>query len=628
MRIAKLLPVCTLMLPVLAASSSPWGVQSIHQTNIQSSNLLPLVLSPKGDIYFAGAGQAATISKENAAGQLVFTAQIPGEVELETILLGPDGNLYVGGYATSGVFVTTPGAYEATGTGPFLCRLSGADGHVLFCTFIDVPFPGNEGFAADQVGNTYVAGVDCFGGNESGCVEKFNATGGLVYHSAMQVGYIAATAADAAGDAFVAGTGYSETSSSFLLKLDPAGQQLGLVMDRHNNFDSLTLDPDGNPQILLVGINDNTATRVRRYKADLSSIIFDTGLNNFLPLSMLLDSSGGTLLFGGTDSAGVAQVHPTGACIAQSPPEAYGSLPVDSHGVMARLDSTGQLLQSTFVPTLPPLFLHGIVQPDTATILFDDTFTGDIATATLGPVTEIQLGCLANAASFRIGPLSPEEIVSLTGSNIGPGEPVTGQPGADNRFPFELGATQVTFDGVAVPLLYVSSTQINAVTPLALTSATTHVCVVVNAATTNCMDVPVVAADPGIFMSGTHAAALNQDGTINSETNPAVPGSIVSIFATGLGAMTPPPPDGSLVSLPLPSPVLQIQASNPVVEMFVKNVVVFDPLPMYYAGPAPYEVEGLTQINIQASGSVCVAASSDTFIARTASCPPIWIAGQ
>ncbi len=78
----------------------------------------------------------------------------------------------------------------------------------------------------------------------------------------------------------------------------------------------------------------------------------------------------------------------------------------------------------------------------------------------------------------------------MTGSNIGPGEPVTGQPGADNRFPFELGATQVTFDGVAVPLLYVSSTQINAVTPLALTSATTHVCVVVNAATTNCMECP------------------------------------------------------------------------------------------------------------------------------------------
>jgi uncharacterized protein (TIGR03437 family) len=615
-----------LILPALAASSPPWGVQSILQTNIQSSNLLPPVLSPEGDIYFAGAGKAATVSKENAAGDLVFTAQIPGEIDLEAILLGPDGNLYVGGYATPGVFVTTPGAYEATGTGPFLCRLSGADGHVLFCTFIDVPFPGTEGFAADQIGNTYIAGGDCFGGNEPGCVEKFNATGGLAYHLAMQVGYIAATAADAAGDAFVAGFGYSETSSSFLLKLDPTGQQLGVVTDAANYFDSLSLDPDGNPQILMVGISDNTAARVRRYKADLSSMIFDTGLNGFQPLSMLLDSSGDTLLFGGTDSAGLAQVHPTAPCGVQSAPEAYGSLPINSHRVMVRLDSTGQLLQSTFVTSLPADFFYGIVQTDIATVLFDDLSTGNIATATLGPATEIQLGCLANAASFRIGALSPEEIISLTGSNIGSAEPVTGQPGADNRFPFQLGATQVTFDGVAVPLLYVSTTQINAVTPLALTAATTHVCVVVNAASTNCMDVPVVAADPGIFMIGSHAAALNQDGSINSETNPAAPGSIVSIFATGLGAMTPAPPDGSLVGFPLPSLSLQVQPSNPVLNIF-SNATTFDPLPTYYAGPAPYEVEGVTQINTQASGIVCVAASSDTFIARTASCPPIWIAG-
>jgi uncharacterized protein (TIGR03437 family) len=521
--------------------------------------------------------------------------------------------------------VTTPGAYEATGTGPFLCGLSGVDGHVLFCTFIDVPFPGNEGFAADPLGNTYIAGTDCFGGNEPACVEKFNATGGLVYHLAMQGG-IAATAADAAGDAFVAGLGYSETSSSFLLKLDPAGQQLGVVTDAANYFDSLGLDPDGNPQILMVGISGNTAVRVRRYKADLSSIMFDTSLNGFLPLSMLLDSSGNTLLFGGTDSTGVAQVHPTAPCSVQSAPEAYGSLPIDSHGVMARLDSTGQLVQSTFVPTLPTLFFHGIVQTDTATVLFDDTSTGNIVAATLGPVTEIQLGCLANAASFHIGALSPEEIVSLTGSNIGPSDPVTGQPGADNRFPFELGGTQVTFDGAAVPLLYVSSTQINAVTPLALTSATTHVCVVVNAATTNCMDVPVVAADPGIFMIGGYAAALNQDGSINSETNPAAPGSIVSIFATGLGTMTPAPPDGSVVGFPLPSQSLQVQPSNPVGSIFLPTTT-FEPLPTYYAGPAPYEVEGVTQINTQANGSVCVAASSDTFIARTAICPPIWIAG-
>jgi uncharacterized protein (TIGR03437 family) len=200
-------------------------------------------------------------------------------------------------------------------------------------------------------------------------------------------------------------------------------------------------------------------------------------------------------------------------------------------------------------------------------------------------------------------------------SNIGSSEPVSGQPGADGRFPFELGGTKVTFDGIAAALLYVSSTQINAVAPLALTAASTHVCVVQTRAATNCIDVPVVPADPGIFLIGTHAAALNQDGTINSETNPATFGSIVSIFATGLGTITPAPPDGSLVGFPLPAQTLQVQASAPFFDES-RNVTLFDTLRIYYAGPAPFEVEGLTQINTQAAGAVCVAASSDSFRCR------------
>lgn len=60
----------------------------------------------------------------------------------------------------------------------------------------------------------------------------------------------------------------------------------------------------------------------------------------------------------------------------------------------------------------------------------------------------------------------------------------------------------------------------------------------------------------------------------------------MSIFATGLGTMTPAPPDVRLVGLRLPTQSLQVQASNPVLEMFL-NTIVFDPLPTYYAGSAP-----------------------------------------
>jgi len=81
---------------------------------------------------------------------------------------------------------------------------------------------------------------------------------------------------------------------------------------------------------------------------------------------------------------------------------------------------------------------------------------------------------------------------------------------------------------------------------------TTQVCVTYNNAKTNCLALPVAEAAPGVFtVDGTYAAAVNQDGSVNSAANPAPPNSIVSIYATGLGPINPPQADGSLVGLPL-----------------------------------------------------------------------------
>jgi uncharacterized protein (TIGR03437 family) len=63
----------------------------------------------------------------------------------------------------------------------------------------------------------------------------------------------------------------------------------------------------------------------------------------------------------------------------------------------------------------------------------------------------------------------------------------------------------------------------------------------------------VIPASPGIFtLDGSgygQAAALNQDGTVNSAGNPAAQGSVgsfCSFFLTGGGAMTAVPADGSI----------------------------------------------------------------------------------
>jgi uncharacterized protein (TIGR03437 family) len=104
----------------------------------------------------------------------------------------------------------------------------------------------------------------------------------------------------------------------------------------------------------------------------------------------------------------------------------------------------------------------------------------------------------------------------------------------------------------------------------------------------------VNAATPGIFTldsSGTGTAAvLNQDGSVNSKTNPAAAGSVISLFVTGTGATLPGLPDGSLAPLEPPFP---LPATLPGASV--------DGLPaqVLYAGPAPGEIYGLTQINVQ-----------------------------
>jgi uncharacterized protein (TIGR03437 family) len=93
-----------------------------------------------------------------------------------------------------------------------------------------------------------------------------------------------------------------------------------------------------------------------------------------------------------------------------------------------------------------------------------------------------------------------------------------------------------------------------------------------------------------------YAAALNQDGTVNSANNPAAPGSIVTVFATGLGPISPPQADGTLVGFPLPVNVVPVK-----VQAFWQDFLGYGYIPytVTYAGPAPYLVAGASQINFQ-----------------------------
>jgi uncharacterized protein (TIGR03437 family) len=211
----------------------------------------------------------------------------------------------------------------------------------------------------------------------------------------------------------------------------------------------------------------------------------------------------------------------------------------------------------------------------------------------------VPLACIGNAASFSIGPVAPGEIVTLFGSGLGPQQGIQTEATPQSPYPTQAANVEVTFDGTPAPLLWVQDAQINLAVPWSVAGPTTQVCATYNDVNANCLTWPVAEAAPGVFtVDGVHAAAVNQDGTQNSAANPAPLDSIVSIFATGLGPINPPQADGSLIGLPLPADTLPVTLQCP------QNLIAACPAQITYggnyAGPAPFQIAGLSQINFSA----------------------------
>ncbi|MGO9230398.1 MAG: hypothetical protein ACLQKA_14500 [Bryobacteraceae bacterium] len=212
------------------------------------------------------------------------------------------------------------------------------------------------------------------------------------------------------------------------------------------------------------------------------------------------------------------------------------------------------------------------------------------------------LACAGNAASYSTGAISPGELVTLFGTGLGPERGVAPQATLQSPYPTQAGNVEVTFDGTPAPLMWVQDAQINAAAPWSLTAGqNTQLCVSYNSVPTNCLTLAVAQTAPGVFtVDGTYALAVNQDGSINSADHPAPAGSIVSIWATGLGPITPAQADGTLIDLPLPNDVLAAQVgTNMLVGIPMQPMTLFISYAVTYAGPAPYLVAGESQINFQ-----------------------------
>ncbi len=175
-------------------------------------------------------------------------------------------------------------------------------------------------------------------------------------------------------------------------------------------------------------------------------------------------------------------------------------------------------------------------------------------------------------------------------------------PNAQGQIPTQLAGVEVLFDGQPAPLLYAQARQINAIAPVGISGqAQTNISVIYNATTVGSIAAQVNSfGSPGIFRLQpgvlTQAAAVNQDGTTNSPSNPALRGSVVAVWGTGFG-VTDPVCTTSGYNLP--------EAANLAAGLTVYlndgigSVDDIGGYPVLYAGNAPALPCGVVQINFQ-----------------------------
>ena len=279
---------------------------------------------------------------------------------------------------------------------------------------------------------------------------------------------------------------------------------------------------------------------------------------------------------------------------ATSTPSAFGTVVIGGTTVFV-----ADVADSTFTPTQSgpfPQYPYGPQYSPASLALYN------LSPNPVAPT--MPLACVVGAASFlKNVPVAPGELLALYGSSLGPVQGLQPTATLESPFPTQAGGTEVTFDGTPAPLVWVQDSQVNVAVPWSVTGPTTQICVTYNNVPTNCLAEPVQQFAPGVFtVDGVHAAALNQDGTMNSASNPAPLGSIVAIWATGTGPISPAQPDGSLVGAPLPVNAYPA-AVGFLSEAGIGGPSFFYPTSNNYAGPAPLLIAGTTQFNFQVGGN-------------------------
>jgi uncharacterized protein (TIGR03437 family) len=286
-------------------------------------------------------------------------------------------------------------------------------------------------------------------------------------------------------------------------------------------------------------------------------------------------------------------------------------------GANATALTTTAVSPTTLLAVVPTSMLLAAA---TLNIIVENPVPGGNSAPTPEPVANapIIFG-LFNSASYNSASVSPGELVTIFGSNIGPATPATMAITAGYAAT-TLSNVTLTIDGQNAPLLYVSANQVTAQVPYEVGIGPGMAVVLTNGANPPASStVTITASAPGVYTSdgsGTgQAAAVNTSAstgavTLNSTTSPAKIGDTVSLYLTGEGNYTPSLLTGAVTTntgfiIPIGlSPLPQI-APTPTVQVGGVDATAG----VAYAGVVPGSILGVLQINVTIpSGSTTGAA--------------------
>jgi uncharacterized protein (TIGR03437 family) len=203
----------------------------------------------------------------------------------------------------------------------------------------------------------------------------------------------------------------------------------------------------------------------------------------------------------------------------------------------------------------------------------------------------------ATAANNIKTGISPGEILTLYGANLGPAQVTTlTLNSAGTAVTTSLEGTEVLFNGVAGPMIFTLDGQIAVVAPYEIAGqSTVNVVVSYLGLETAPVQFNVVPATPGLFTlnetgKGDAAIIRLSDSSVISTSNPASAGDTLELYGEGYGVASSSTslPDGAVVG---GTGILPVPAATTVL------LIDGQPVSALYAGGAGGDVNGVLQVN-------------------------------